>query len=194
MMSPSTLVTELKTHQTVLEQTVEQTADVIEQITDAIIRCFRQGNKLLLCGNGGSAADAQHVAGEFVNRFRYDHAALPAIALTTDTSILTCIGNDSAFENIFSRQVEALAKPGDILVGISTSGGSPNILKALDTARALGLTTIAFTGEKGRGKMDPKCDLCLVVPSTDTPRIQESHIFVWHVICGVVEQTIFPQS
>ncbi len=193
-MSPSTLVTELKTHQTVLEQTVEQTADVIEQITDAIIRCFRQGNKLLLCGNGGSAADAQHVAGEFVNRFRYDHAALPAIALTTDTSILTCIGNDSAFENIFSRQVEALAKPGDILVGISTSGGSPNILKALDTARALGLTTIAFTGEKGRGKMDPKCDLCLVVPSTDTPRIQESHIFVWHVICGVVEQTIFPQS
>ncbi|MBE3037725.1 MAG: D-sedoheptulose 7-phosphate isomerase [Chloroflexi bacterium] len=194
MMSPSTLVTELKTHQTVLEQTVEQTADVIEQITDAIIRCFRQGNKLLICGNGGSAADAQHVAGEFVNRFRYDHAALPAIALTTDTSILTCIGNDSAFENIFSRQVEALAKPGDILVGISTSGGSPNILKALDTARALGLTTIAFTGEKGREKMDPKCDLCLVVPSTDTPRIQESHIFVWHVICGVVEQTIFPQS
>jgi len=193
-MSPSTLVTELKAHQTVLEQTVEQTADVIEQITDAIICCFRQGTKLLICGNGGSAADAQHVAGEFVNRFRYDHAALPAIALTTDTSILTCIGNDSAFENIFSRQVEALAKPGDILVGISTSGGSPNILKALDTARALGLTTIAFTGEKGRGKMDPKCDLCLVVPSTDTPRIQESHIFVWHVICGVVEQTIFPQS
>jgi len=193
-MSPSTLVTELKTHQTVLEQTVEQTADVIEQITDAIIRCFRQGNKLLLCGNGGSAADAQHVAGEFVNRFRYDHAALPAIALTTDTSILTCIGNDSAFENIFSRQVEALAKPGDILVGISTSGGSPNILKALDIARALGLTTISFTGEKGREKKGPKCDLSLVVPSTDTPRIQESHIFVWHVICGVVEQTIFPQS
>lgn len=193
-MSPSTLVTELKTHQTVLKKTVEQTADVIEQITDTIIRCFRQGNKLLICGNGGSAADAQHVAGEFVNHFRYDHAALPAIALTTDTSILTCIGNDSAFENIFSRQVEALGKPGDILVGISTSGGSQNILKALDVARALSLTTIAFTGEKGREKMTPKCDLCLVVPSADTPRIQESHIFVWHVICGVVEQTIFPQS
>jgi len=190
-MNPSILQNELKTHQTVLEQTVEQMADVIEQITGAIIRCFRQGSKLLICGNGGSAADAQHIAGEFVNRFRLDHAALPAIALTTDTSILTSIGNDSAFENIFSRQVEALAKPGDILVGISASGGSPNILKALDVARALGLTTIAFTGENGRGKMCPKCDLCLVVTSTDTPRIQESHIFVWHVICGVVEQNLF---
>ena len=193
-MSPSILKTELKTHQTVLEQTVDQAEDVIVMITDAIILCFRQGNKLLVCGNGGSAADAQHVAGEFVNRFRYDRAALPAIALTTDTSVLTCIGNDSAFENIFSRQVEALAKPGDILVGISTSGGSPNILKALDTARVNDLTTIAFTGEMGREKMGTKCDLCLVVPSADTPRIQESHIFVWHVICGVVERTIFPQN
>ena len=128
-MSPSTLATELKVHQAVLEQTVAQMTGVIDKITIALIRCFRQGNQLLLCGNGGSAADAQHVAGEFVNRFRYDHPALPAIALTTDTSILTCIGNDSTFENIFSRQVEALAKPGDILVGISTSGGSPNILR-----------------------------------------------------------------
>ena len=178
----------------VLEQTVAQMTGVIEQITDAIIRCFRQGNKLLICGNGGSAADAQHVAGEFVNRFRYDRTALPAIALTTDTSILTCIGNDSGFESIFSRQVEALGKPGDILVGISTGGGSPNVLKALDTARAGGLTTIGFTGEKGREKMGMKCDLCLVVPSADTPRIQESHIFVWHVICGVVERIIFPQN
>jgi len=193
-MDSYTLVNELKTHQTVLEQTVEQMADVVEQITGAIIHCFRQGNKLLICGNGGGAADAQHVAGEFVNRFRYDHAALPAIALTTDTSILTCIGNDSAFENIFSRQVEALAKPGDILVGISTSGGSANILKALDAARSRGLVTIAFTGEKGREKMGPKCDLCLVIPSSDTPRIQESHIFVWHFICSVVERTIFLQS
>jgi D-sedoheptulose 7-phosphate isomerase len=192
-MSPSPLLTDLKVHQAVLEQTVEQTAVLIEQITAAIVRCFRQGNKLLICGNGGSAADAQHVAGEFVNRFRFDHAALPAIALTTDTSILTCIANDSAFENIFSRQVEALGKPGDILAGISTSGSSPNILKALETARALDLTTIAFTGEKGRDKMGLKCDLCLVVPSTDTPRIQESHIFVWHVICGIVEQNLFPE-
>ena len=193
-MSPSPLATELKVHHAVLEQTVEQTAGVIQQITDAIVRCFQQGNKLLICGNGGSAADAQHVAGEFVNRYRYDHAALPAIALTTDTSVLTCIGNDSGFENIFSRQVEALAKPADILVGISTSGGSPNIIKALETARRLGLTTIAFTGEKGRAKMGSKCDLCLVVPSSETARIQESHIFVWHVICGAVEQVLFPSQ
>jgi D-sedoheptulose 7-phosphate isomerase len=181
-MSPSLLASEFKIHQTVLEQTVEQTVDVIEQITDAILRCFRQGNKLLICGNGGSAADAQHVAGEFINRFRYDHAALPAIALTTDTSILT-----------FSRQVEALARPGDILVGISTSGGSPNVLKALEAARTLGVTTIAFTGQKGRERMDALCDICFAVPSNDTPRIQESHIFVWHVICGAVEQTLFPR-
>ena len=190
-MSKSILNDEMQSHQKVIEQTVDQSADVIEQITDTMVRCFRKGNKLLICGNGGSAADAQHVAGEFVNRFRFDHAALPAIALTTDTSVLTCIGNDSSFENIFSRQVEALAKPGDILVGISTSGSSTNILKALDTARALGLTTIAFTGEKGSAKMSPKCDLCLIVPSTDTPRIQESHIFVWHFIWGIVEHDLF---
>jgi D-sedoheptulose 7-phosphate isomerase len=191
MMSKTELVVELRSHQKVVEQTIEQSAEVIDQITDAIIHCFRQGNKLLICGNGGSAADAQHVAGEFVNRFRSDHAALPALALTTDTSILTCVGNDSAFENIFSRQVEALAKPGDILVGISTSGGSPNILKALDAGRASGLTTIGFTGENGPSKMGSKCDLCLVVPSSDTPRIQESHIFIWHVICGNVEQSLY---
>ncbi len=191
MMSKAILAAELQSHQNVIAKTIENSAQVIEEISDAIIKCFQMGNKVLICGNGGSAADAQHVAGEFVNRFRFDHAALPALALTTDTSILTCIGNDSAFENIFSRQVEAFAKPGDILVGISTSGGSPNILKALDTGRALGLTTIGFTGENGPTKMGSKCDLCLVVPSSDTPRIQESHIFVWHVICGVVEQSLY---
>jgi D-sedoheptulose 7-phosphate isomerase len=190
----SALDSELKAHQAVVEQTVAQQAKVIEQITEAIVRCFRQDSKLLLCGNGGSAADAQHVAGEFVNRFGYDHAALPAIALTTDTSILTAIGNDSDFDFIFSRQVEALGKPGDILVGITTSGGSQNVLKALETARARGLLTVSFTGEKGRENMASKCDLCLVVPSRETPRIQESHIFVWHVICGAVERTIFPKG
>jgi D-sedoheptulose 7-phosphate isomerase len=190
-MKESMLATELRSHLKVIEQTVDQSGDVIGQITDAMIRCFRQGNKLLICGYGGSAADAQHVAGEFINRFRFEHAALPAIALTTDTSVLTCIGNDTDFENIFSRQVEALAKPGDILVGISTSGGSPNILKALEAARMLGVVTIAFTGENGSAKMGPLSDLCLVVPSADTPRIQESHIFVWHVICAIVEQDMF---
>ena len=193
-MSKPDLELELKTHQAVLAQTVEQTAGVVEKIIDTIVHCFQQGNKLLICGNGGSAADAQHVAGEFVNRFRYDHAALPAIALTTDSSILTCIGNDSDFSLIFSRQVEALGKSGDILVGISTSGGSQNVLNALDAAHARGLTTIAFTGEKGREKMGSRSDLCLVVPSSDTPRIQESHIFLWHFICGRVELTVFPQA
>lgn len=190
----SLLESELKTHQQVVEQTVAQQAAVIEQVTEAIVRCFRQGNKLLLCGNGGSAADAQHVAGEFVNRFRYDRAALPAIALTTDTSILTCIGNDSSFDFVFSRQVEALGKPGDMLVGISTSGGSPDVLHALEAARRGGLLTVGFTGEKGRESMGALCDLCLVVPSADTPRIQESHIFAWHVICGAVERDLFPQN
>jgi D-sedoheptulose 7-phosphate isomerase len=128
---------------------------------------------------------------EFVNRFRMDRAALPALALTVDTSILTAIGNDSSYEFTFSRQVEALAKPGDVLAAISTSGGSPNVLKALEVARERGVKTVGFTGEKGRQIMAPKCDHCLVVPSADTPRVQEVHEFVWHAICGMVEQALF---
>lgn len=190
-MSLALIEAEYNVHKQVLEQTVQQSSRLIADIAECIVQCFQQGNKLLLCGNGGSAADAQHIAAEFVNRFRFDHAALPAGALTTDTSILTAIGNDSAYENIFARQVEAFARPGDILAGISTSGGSPNVLKALDTARAQGVVTIGFTGEEGRNTMEPKCDYCLIVPSADTPRIQECHEFVWHVICGIVEQTIF---
>ena len=162
-------------------------------ITERITECFKQGNKILLCGNGGSAADAQHVAAEFINRFRFDRPALPAIALTTDSSILTCIGNDLTFENIFSRQVEALGIKGDILVGISTSGHSANVLKALGTARAKSLTTIGFTGQKGRDPMSANCDYCLVIPSSDTARVQECHEFIWHVICGAVEKQLFSQ-
>ncbi len=186
------LASEFKTHQQVLEQTVAQQAAVIEQIIAALVRCFQQGGKVLLCGNGGSAADAQHVAGEFVNRFRYDHAPLPAIALSTDTSILTAIGNDSAFEFVFSRQVEALGRPGDVLVGISTSGKSPDVLRALEAARQHGLVTVGFTGQSGSQRMGALCDLCLAIPSDETPRIQEAHIFVWHVICGAVEKMLFP--
>ena len=145
----------------------------------------------MLCGNGGSAADSQHIAAEFVNRYRMNRAALPAIALTVDTSILTSIGNDSSYEFTFSRQVEALARPGDILAALSTSGGSPNILKALEVARVHNVKTIGFTGETGRQSMASKCDLCLVVPSSDTPRVQEVHEFVWHVICDMVEQALF---
>jgi D-sedoheptulose 7-phosphate isomerase len=133
------------------------------------------------------------MAAEFVNRFRLDRAALPAIALTVDTSILTSIGNDSSYDFTFSRQVEALARPGDILAVISTSGSSLNILKALELAHELRVKTIGFTGEKGRVAMAPKCDICLVVPSADTPRVQEAHEFVWHVICGTVEQALFQE-
>jgi D-sedoheptulose 7-phosphate isomerase len=190
-MDPTQIEEELRIHTRIMQQTVAQCSATINDISNCLLECFRNGNKLLLCGNGGSAADSQHMAAEFVNRFRLDRAALPAIALTVDTSILTAIGNDSSFEFSFSRQVEALGKPGDILAVISTSGGSPNILKALEVARERHLKTIGFTGEKGRQNMAPKCDFCLVVPSADTPRVQEVHEFVWHVICGVVERALF---
>jgi D-sedoheptulose 7-phosphate isomerase len=189
-----TIETEFNLHTQVLEQTLHRSTELIQEMVICIVHCIQQGHKLLFCGNGGSAADAQHIAAEFVNRFRFDRAALPAIALTTDTSILTSIGNDSAFNNVFSRQVEALAAKGDIFVGISTSGYSENILKALDAARTRGATTIGFTGEKGRETMGPKCDYCLIVPSADTARIQECHEFVWHLICGVVERMLFSKE
>ena len=192
-MDPTKLEEELKIHTRIMKQTVEQCSPAIKEISDCLVECFRKGNKLMLCGNGGSAADSQHMVAEFVNRFRMDRAALPAIALTVDTSILTSIANDSSYEFTFSRQVEALGKPGDILAAISTSGGSPNILKALEAARERGVKTVGFTGEKGRQSMAVKCDLCLVVPSADTPRVQEVHEFVWHVLCGMVEQALFVQ-
>ena len=182
---------ELIIHTRIMEQTVAECSATIDEISASLVECFRKGNKVMLCGNGGSAADSQHMAAEFVNRFRMDRAALPAIALTGDTSILTAIGNDSSYEFTFSRQVEALGRPGDILATISTSGGSPNILKALELARERRVKTVGFTGEKGRQSMAPKCDLCLVVPSADTPRVQEVHEFIWHVICGMVEQALF---
>jgi D-sedoheptulose 7-phosphate isomerase len=185
---------ELKAHTETLVQTVAQCAPLIGDLIECLIRCFQGGNKLLLCGNGGSAADAQHVAGEFVNRFRFDRDALAAIALTTDTSVLTCIGNDSAFENVFSRQVQALGVKGDALVGISTSGRSPNVLKALEAAKTRGLITVGFTGATGGEIMAPTCDFCLAIPSDDTPRIQEAHEFVWHFICGAIESRLFPQN
>ena len=192
-MDPIKLEQELKIHSRIMEQMVAQCALAINEISGTLVECFRKGNKLMICGNGGSAADSQHMAAEFVNRFRLDRAALPAIALTVDTSILTSIGNDSSYDFTFSRQVEALARPGDILAVISTSGSSLNILKALELAQERRVKTIGFTGEKGRVAMAPKCDICLVVPSADTPRVQEAHEFVWHVICGTVEQALFQE-
>ena len=193
-MKEQSIKRQLQVHVEVLNQTIAQNEPLIIELVDCLCQCFQQGNKLMLCGNGGSAADAQHVAAEFVNRFGFDRDALPALALTTDSSILTCIGNDSAFENIFSRQVQALGNQADILVGISTSGKSANVLKALDIARSKGVITIGFTGEKGLDFMGGKCDYCLAIPSSDTARIQEAHEFIWHVICGAVERQLFPNG
>lgn len=162
----------------------------VEQAALACIRCFRQGGKILLAGNGGSAADAQHIAGELVSRFAFDRPGLPAIALTTDTSILTAIGNDYGYEKLFARQIQALGQSGDIFIGYSTSGESPNILLALEEARAKGMIRIGFTGNRG-GPIKNLCDHLLEIPSPDTPKIQEGHLVLGHILCGLVENDIF---
>jgi len=162
----------------------------IYQIAETIRRAFQAGHKLLIAGNGGSAADAQHIAGEFLSRLNFDRNPLPAIALTTDTSVLTAIGNDYGFEKIFERQVRGLGRAGDVFIAISTSGSSPNILAGLTAARNLGLHTIGFTGDRG-GSMTNLCDLCLVAPSPETPLIQQIHIVAAHAICGLVERDLF---
>jgi D-sedoheptulose 7-phosphate isomerase len=165
----------------------------IAEVARACITALRNGNKILLAGNGGSAADAQHLAGELVSRFAYDRPGLPAFALTTDTSVLTAIGNDYGYERLFARQIEAVGNPGDVFIGISTSGRSPNILAALDLARSKGLVTVGMTGHMG-GKMPELCDHLLRVPSDVTPRIQEGHISMGHVLCAIVEREIFPRG
>lgn len=164
--------------------------EAIESAANRMIDAYRNGRKTLLAGNGGSAADAQHIAGEFVSRFYFDRPGLPSIALTTDTSILTAIGNDYGYEKVFARQVQAQGAQGDVFVGISTSGNSPNILAALATCRQMGIASIGFTGAGG-GKMAELCDICIQVPSRETPRIQESHILIGHILCCLVEEAIF---
>lgn len=154
---------------------------------------FRSGNKLLVMGNGGSAADAQHLAAEIVGRFRMERPGLPAIALTTDSSILTAIGNDYGYDAVFSRQVEALALPGDLVLGISTSGSSRNVAAALDLARARGCRTVALLGRDG-GTIAGRVEIPLVVPSTETPRIQEGHITIIHILCDLLEQELFGEG
>lgn len=166
---------------------------IIQQAAGALIKCMSSGGRLLLAGNGGSAADAQHIAGEFVSRFAFDRPGLPAIALTTDTSILTAIGNDYGYEKLFSRQVQAHGKKGDVFLAYSTSGSSLNILKALDEARSLGLATIGFTGNR-RGAICELCDFLIEVPSCDTPKIQEGHLVLGHILCGLVENALFSRS
>ncbi|NQX88199.1 MAG: D-sedoheptulose 7-phosphate isomerase [Halioglobus sp.] len=155
-----------------------------------LIDCYRAGNKLLVAGNGGSAADAQHIAAEFVSRFNFDRPGLPALALTTDTSILTAVGNDYGYEQLFRRQVEANGVAGDVFLGISTSGNSQNIVRALEAAKLKGIATFGLTGGGG-GNMRDLCDQCLCVPSTETPRIQEAHILIGHTLCAMVELALF---
>jgi D-sedoheptulose 7-phosphate isomerase len=166
--------------------------EVLTEAIDAVVAAFRRGNKFLLFGNGGSAADAQHIAAEFTNRFLVERPPLPAIALTTDSSALTAIANDYEYAQVFAKQVQALGKPGDVAMAISTSGNSANVLEAIEACKKLAIQTIGLTGGNG-GKMVGKVDFMLrVAEGKNSPRIQETHILVGHVICDVVDRTLFP--
>jgi D-sedoheptulose 7-phosphate isomerase len=179
------LQVELAAHQALFSR-LDAMLPQISAVGQCMRDCLKNGGKILIMGNGGSAADSQHIAAEIVGRYKRDRPGLPAIALTTDTSILTSVGNDFGFDFIFSRQVEALCNPKDIVIGISTSGNSANVVKAIETAKQIGATTIALGGGTG-GKLAAMCDFSLIVPSSDTPRIQEAHIFIGHSLCGWLE-------
>lgn len=167
-----------------------ETVKIIAKIAEVIIEAYRKGKKVILFGNGGSAADAQHIAAELVGKYYLERAPLPAIALTVNTSSLTAIGNDYSFAQVFAKQLEALGEAGDVAIGISTSGNSENVLEALKVAKKKELITIGFTGKKG-GRLKDIVDYCLHIPSDDTPRIQEGHITVGHIICEIVERELF---
>ncbi|WPB86262.1 D-sedoheptulose-7-phosphate isomerase [Sediminicoccus rosea] len=177
---------------------MEADAPLQQAASDAAMACItalRAGRKLMICGNGGSAADAQHWAGELVSRFHYDRPGLPAIALTTDSSILTAIGNDYGYERVFARQVEALGQAGDVLLGLTTSGRSPNILAAMRAARERGIVTIGFTGNgPGAADLAAVSDIVIRIPSTSTPAIQEGHEVLGHALCAMIEAEIFPRQ
>ena len=177
---------ELHAHMETIEKTIETMIPSIQSASEAMVKTLKAGNKILLVGNGGSAADAQHIAAELTGRYKSERKGLPAIALTTDTSALTAISNDYGYERVFDRQVEALANQGDLLVGISTSGNSDNIISAFILAKELGCATLGMSGKSG-GKMNNVCDLNLIVPSDDTPRIQEMHILIGHILCQAVD-------
>ncbi|HHT9111614.1 MAG TPA: D-sedoheptulose-7-phosphate isomerase [Candidatus Brocadiaceae bacterium] len=162
----------------------------IKALADTLILSFKNKHRVYLIGNGGSAADAQHIAGELIGRFKMNRAALPAVALTTDTSVITAIANDFGYDTCFSRQIEALVVPGDVVLAFSTSGNSQSILQAVLVARKLGAITVGFTGEDG-GTLKNAVDICLKIPSTNTPRIQECHITVAHILCSIIEKEIF---
>ena len=189
MRTEETYFAVLKEHKALFSN-LQEIASAVLKAGDLLVQALRQGKKVLICGNGGSASDAQHLAAEIIGRFEKDRKALPAIALTTDTSILTAVGNDYGFGSIFSRQVEGLAVPGDILIGISTSGNSENVILAIETAKNNGVGTIGLLGNNG-GALATETDLAVIVPHSVTARIQEVHIFIIHFWAACVESTLF---
>ena len=180
-----------RNHVAAVRALAKEDAAAIEAVATALQHSFEAGGKLLTCGNGGSAADSQHFVAEFVNHFRFDRPALPAMALSTDTSVLSSISNDARYEDVFARQVQAHGRPGDVLVGFSTSGRSANVLAAFDVGRALGLINVGFTGLSGAALMGDRCSILVSVRSDDTPRVQEAHQFAYHVIAEFVEERLF---
>lgn len=183
------ILASLEKHLQVAQALAASFAGPIEEASRRVIDCYRAGGKVLVMGNGGSAADAQHFAAELVGRYARERSALPAIALTTDTSILTAVANDYGYDDVFRRQVEAHARPGDVVFGISTSGNSENVCRALSAAKARGATTIVLGGGEG-GRMKELADLALIAPSRETPRIQEAHITIIHILCDLVEEAM----
>ncbi len=180
---------EMSAHKQTIEKTIETMQNHIYTACIIATETIKSGNKILLFGNGGSAADAQHIAAELSGRYKTERRGLPGIALTTDTSVLTAVGNDYGYERVFDRQVEAPAREGDLLIGISTSGNSKNVLRALSLGRNMGCKTVGFSGCDG-GAMSEFCDVNLVVPSDDTPRIQEMHIMIGHIICQAIDDSL----
>lgn len=182
----NTIQKEFEAHLETIQKVINLSSTDLEAAAFLIVGALQEGNKVLICGNGGSAADAQHFSAELTGRYKTERRGLPSIALTTDTSALTAIGNDYGFDKIFSRQVEALGSSGDVVIGISTSGNSKNVIEALNSAKKLGCKTMGLTGRDG-GEMNSICDINVVVPSEDTPRIQEMHILFIHTICQIVD-------
>lgn len=184
-----TIQKEFSSHLETIQCVIGSMENDIESVATIIVEALKNGNKILLCGNGGSAADAQHIAAELTGRYKTERRGLPGIALTTDTSALTAIGNDYGYERIFDRQVESLANSGDVIIGISTSGNSKNVINALVLGKELECKTIGFSGRDG-GLMNSVCDINVVVPSDDTPRIQEMHILFGHILCQIVDENL----
>jgi len=182
------ILSEIKQHQAAAAALAADYS-AVKAIAEALAGTALAGGRILICGNGGSAADSQHIAAEFVGRFKKERRAIAAVALTTDTSILTSLGNDYGFDRVFERQVEALGRPGDLLLAISTSGSSPNVLKAAVKAKETGLAVVGFFGKSG-GIILPHCGLAFLAPATDTPRVQEMHMLAAHIICGLVEDAV----